>query len=298
MKVLFFPSKNHDRLNGAPFNPELLTGRACLNPYYKATVKGEEIVVILDSGAFQDVKGKRLSFEGALERQLEFEKAQSFMSSLLVSYDRLVDEQINNEGKQIKSRVDWKTGEKFVEETINASKYISDRREELAPRKLVLSNQGTTTQQYLDCLKEILTFAEPQDIIGLGGFCIIGQKPSLVPQYFKIVKRAIPLIRDKGIKQVHVFGVGTIPILEKTALITGKYGMTLSYDTSAYELNGVLGKVFSKDTKKTKKVYTKEQKFVDYNPNQQAHDNIKAVKEFWDEVSQTTLWNFEDGVKT
>lgn len=270
-----------------------------MNPLYPANVNSD-IDVLLDSGAFQDVsQDSRLSFEGALERQLNYEEKQRFISERIVSYDRLVDEQLNSEGKQIKERVDWEKGEKYVEETINAAKFLADNRNELEPRKLVLSNQGTNIQQYLDCIKEILSFSEPHDIIGFGGFCIVGQKPKLVPQYYKIISRAIPLIRKKGIKEVHLFGVGTIPILETTAQIAKRCGVNLNYDTSTYEFNGVMGRTFVKGFTSLKQTYSKEDKFVNYNPNQQAHENIRAVVEYWKDLKQQTLWNFtEEGLST
>lgn len=69
----FYASKIHNNLNGRPFEPETYCDYLCINPYYKCNVINDAKFMI-DSGAFQDVgTEKRLSFEDALKRQLDFE---------------------------------------------------------------------------------------------------------------------------------------------------------------------------------------------------------------------------------
>jgi len=106
--MYFYVSKNHDRLNGKPFRPELVGERVCLNPKYRATVDTRRRPkVLLDSGAFQDRHAdKRLTFGEALTRQLDFEEERGFTSELIVSYDRLVDEA---EGSLAVTRSVWHT---------------------------------------------------------------------------------------------------------------------------------------------------------------------------------------------
>lgn len=87
----FYVSKCHNTLHGMPYNPELKTPNLCLNPYYKVKLlPGCDVSYILDSGAFQDVRGERLSFADALRRQLGFEETVGRPAYAVVSYDRLV----------------------------------------------------------------------------------------------------------------------------------------------------------------------------------------------------------------
>lgn len=73
-KMRFYASKTHDKMNTRDFSIELVTPYVCLNPYYSVTISDPSVHYILDSGAFQDVRTEsRLTYEGALERQLAFE---------------------------------------------------------------------------------------------------------------------------------------------------------------------------------------------------------------------------------
>ena len=68
--MIFYPSKTHDRLNGAPFPVEAINGRAMLNPHYRATL-APGTRYIIDSGAFQERDMRnRLQPWTALDRQL------------------------------------------------------------------------------------------------------------------------------------------------------------------------------------------------------------------------------------
>lgn len=282
----YYVSKNHNRLNGKTFSPEKINPHVCLNPKYGADVRSTPTAkVLLDSGAFQDrQKDSRVSIQAALSRQLVFEEKQGFTSELLVSYDRLVDE---SEGTgRNKKRVAHATAKKYVEETIDAAKYLADEREQLNPRRIVLSCQGTTVPQYIGCLKEILKFAEPDDVIGFGGFCIVGQRKSLSDQFFKILGQALPLIHKKQIERVHLFGVGYFPVLVRAHVMCRKAGITASYDTSSYEFNGVLGRVFNPLAPAMSPVFMPKDKHSLYHPAEIAKFNIAMVSDFWRRLNE------------
>jgi hypothetical protein len=291
----YYVSKNHDRLNEREFSPEILTNKLCLNPKYKVTLKcpPKRVNVLLDSGAFQDIEeDERLSFKDALARQLTYEESVGFVSKFIVSYDRIVDESPTVQGKRLKRRVSEARAERYVKETIDAAKYISDERTELTPRRLVLSNQGTTPEQYVDCVKETLRFSEPEDVIGLGGFCIIGQVPRYVDDYFQVLGKVLPLMKRRGITRIHMFGVGVFKVLVKTHVMCHKYGITPSYDTSSPEFNAVFGKVFTPDTENVgpagvhlRKVFAKEDKYELYHPRDWAMMNIEMVNLFWERLN-------------
>ena len=281
--MMYFASKTNNSLNGLEYSPELLPIPVCVNPYYNVQVKGEAPFMI-DSGAFQDVSSdSRLSFEDALNRQLEFEKTltpDGRPAYGIVSYDRLVDEQYDG-NNQFKDRVSYEVGEDYVAETVAAAKYLSSKRDELRPRKLILSCQGTTTEQYIGCLKEILKVATPDDIIGLGGFCIISKSKRYKRQFYEVINQAFPLIAEHEITRVHIFGVGIISVLVQADVLGRTYGIECSYDTSSYEVNAVFGRIFDPDHYQLTNTFTKRQKKNGYVPPILALFNISMVKDFW-----------------
>lgn len=279
--MMFYASKTGNTINGHgyKYSPELL-GRVCLNPYYKCNLVCDQ-KYLLDSGAFQDVrKENRLTFDKALGRQLDFEKKVGMLAYEIVSYDWLVDEQMEN-GIQIKKRVSSMDSEQYVDETIKAAKYLSDRRESLSPRKLVLSNQGTTTKEYLGCLEQILDFAHTDDVIGFGGFCIVSQQRKYENQFYQVIDKAFPMIAEKGVKRAHIFGVGLFRVLINAENLARKYGIELSYDTSAYTFSSVNGRVLNPVELEMSYVFTKKQKMSGYNPDVLSMFNTQSVHNFW-----------------
>ena len=274
----FYASKCHDRLNGSVFNPESVADAIMLNPNYPQVSVPKDYPYMLDSGAFQDVATEnRLSFKDALSRQLEFEKLIGTEAEALVSYDRLIDEQVEN-GKQFKCRVDHRTGEEYVEETIKAAEYLAHA---MPDRTLVLSNQGTTVEQYVNCVEHVLEYAKPKDIIGIGGFCILSKNKKYREDYLNILKLILPKISQNGIKRIHIFGMSVFEVLIRTELMCREYGIQPSYDTSSTELNSVFGRVFDPYDGKIHNVFTKEEKHNGYEPASLSLLNIKNVTDFW-----------------
>ena len=299
--MMYFASKTHDRLNGQPFTPETANVPLCINPYYNVTISND-VPFMIDSGAFQDVGlENRLSFKEALNRQLEFEKRitpEGRPAYAIVSYDRLVDEQFDGTS-QIRERVSYDEGIEYVIETIEAARYLSSQRARLSPRKLILSCQGTTTEQYLFCVKEVLKIATSEDIIGLGGFCIISRSKKVEQQFYEVINQAFPIIAEKGIKRVHIFGVGIIRVLVQAELLGRRYGIECSYDTSSYEVNAVMGRAYDPNKHQLTGVFTKEQKKNGYEPPMLALFNVNMVRHFWTEFrSMPTPDNFIAGWPT
>lgn len=291
----YYVSKVHNRLNKRPFTPEKYTDKLCLNPKYNVALSrpGDEISVLLDSGAFQDLHAdQRLSSAAALDRQLAYEKKVGFESRFIVSYDRIVDESPTVQGIRRKRRVGRKTSEEYVEETISAAKFLADHRKELRPRRLVLSNQGVTPEQYLGCLKEVLRFSEPKDVIGLGGFCIIGQVPRYTKDYFEVLETVLPRMKRRRIRRVHLFGIGVFKVLIRTHILCHRYGIIPSYDTASLEFNAVFGKAFKPDLLgegpegvHMTQVFAKRDKYELYHPRDWAHVNIQTASFFWDQLN-------------
>lgn len=286
----YYASKCHDRLNGRPFDIEKDYPFLCLNPKYKATLSAP-CEYILDSGAFQDVTGDRLTYAQALDRQLGFERKLGQEAHAIVSYDRLVDEQKSETGSQFKARVDTDTGDEYVEDTIKAAEYLVGQRNRLGERHLILSCQGTTVSQYLGCLDNILdlstlTGGGSKDIIGIGGFCILSRSKVYEEQFDEIMKVAIPRIAERGLKRIHIFGMGVFRVLIRTQMMAKRYGIELSYDTSSAEVNATMGRLFSPVDGQLKQVWDKEEKYAEYHPCDIARMNIRLIDGFWREVNQ------------
>lgn len=288
----FYVSKCHDRLNGSSYSPEKYSRYICVNPYYKVTIKDKKTKFIIDSGAFQDVGNRtRLKFNEALDRQLKFEKTvtnSGRVSEAIVSYDRLVDEQMGDSG-QFKERVSEEESKLYVEETIKAAEYLASRRKELKPRKLILSCQGTSVEQYLYCLNEILKIASSKDIIGFGGFCIISRNKKYEKQFYDVISKGFPMIREKKITRVHIFGVGMFRPLIQADIYARLNGLKCSYDTSSSEINSVYGKFFDPVNLTLTSVYQKQHKKNGYIPAELAEFNLKSILQIWNRFNRLPL---------
>jgi hypothetical protein len=256
-------SKCNDKLNSKELNIELLSDYVCLNPKYKVSLK-KEVNVLLDSGAFQDrQKESRSTFDEALQRQLSFEKKVEFVSERIVAYDFMDN----------------------VEETIKANQFLAEKREELKPRQLVLMVQGLTTREYIHCLTETLKTATVDDCIGFGGVALAGKINDLKFKLLDAFKIGLPIIYNKGIRDIHIFGVGTFKVLKEIANIKDIFSqlgidtdqLNISCDTSSFELNSTMGKIVDLEEERWVKVFTKEQKYIDYHPADLTIENSKKA---------------------
>lgn len=194
---------------------------------------------LLDSGAFTDKPEARLTPEQALDRQIAWEtNARRFCHhptwqvEALVSYDRLIDETWVS-GERHKRRWTLKKADAAVQETIEAARYLADQREQLHPRKLVLSGQGVDASQYADCTSEILKYATPEDWFGFGGWCIIGRNKRMLSEFENTINLVIPMIAQVGIQHVHLFGVLWTPALGRLLWIADQHHITVSSDSGA-----------------------------------------------------------------
>lgn len=203
-------------------------------PYRPATSP----IALLDSGAFTDAPTARLTPEQALTRQLTWEESASrawghpWQAFGVVSYDLLIDETWEH-GKKYKRRWSIREADWATEQTIESAAYLASQREKLAPRTLVLSCQGVDAIQYTECTTEVLKHAKPGDWIGLGGWCILGQHTSLLPEFFTTCHQVLPRVANAGITHIHIFGVLWLPALGGLLWLADHYGLTVSTDSSA-----------------------------------------------------------------
>lgn len=192
---------------------------------------------LLDSGAFTDKPERRLTPERALDRQLRFEATAtriwkgSWQAYGLVSYDRLIDETWVA-GERHKRRWSVRQAESAVRETVEAAKYLAGERARLGNRRLVLSAQGVDALQYAECAAGVLQSTCAGDMFGLGGWCILGLKPSLLPTFWATLRLVLPMVAYAGVKEVHIFGVMWLPALGGLLYLADELGLSVSTDST------------------------------------------------------------------
>lgn len=290
--MIFYPSKNHNDLNGLAFHPEEITGTVMVNPHHPGVVLADGTDVLIDSGAFQRADmHKRLHPAEALDRQTRFAAklaAGRRLTMRLVTYDQLlgVDEALTPDGERVKKRGSERTAAPAVTQTLWSADYYAAQRTRLrrAGVGLCFAAQGATVAQYLRCTRALLDVMEESDWFGFGGFCIIGRQPSLKPQFVETVRQVLPLLAAKGIRRAHILGVCVHDALMAAAALGRAHGVVLSTDSSSIEINSVHGKVWDTAHMSTgrgspwRKVYDKAHKKaaegISYHPCTLALENI------------------------
>lgn len=203
---------------------------------------GAHVCGLLDSGTFTDPPHKRLTPDLALGRQLRWETLASekwhtsFRAHGLVSYDLLIDE-MWVAGERHKRRWSVQEAERAVNETVAAAAYLAGRRDALLPRRLVLSCQGVDALQYAECAAGVLRYARTGDILGLGGWCILGRFTRWLPEFWATLHIVLPMAVYAGIQDVHIFGVLYLPALGGLLWLADQYGLNVSTDSTAPILN-------------------------------------------------------------
>lgn len=297
--MLFYPSKNNNRLNGREFNPDAATGRAMLNPHYPVRVAPKTRYVI-DSGAFQERDMRnRLPPDKALARQMRMvwrirDERGPEHPEAVVTYDMLlgVDEGFRDERTReitfaptpeqakhcvrVKTRGTEASAEPAVRETIAAAKVYAEALK-TAPFAVAYAAQGATPGQYLECVKAVLEAARPMDWLALGGFCIIGRVPSLKPLFAETIRTVLPYAKARGVARAHLLGVTVSDAIVDFAAQCRENGIEGSTDSSGPEQNAaVFGKRFE-TTGRPRWVphHRREGKNVTYFPADWAIEQIK-----------------------
>lgn len=233
--------------SGDPREPEDLIGNRCWTlahpPNFKKGLfnNPDDLFVIGDSGAFSHSPQKRWSFAKHLQQVFAWEKKFSnlmgfqWQFDVIASYDLLIDE-VWVEGSRVKRR--WSVGDasEAVDRTVEAARFLVANRDILAPRKLLLGCQGVDTSQYKDCVLRILEVAAPNDWIGLGGWCILGNLgfKHYLFEFYKVLNECLPLIAENNVKHVHLFGVRYEPAVAAMQFACDRLGLTCSTDSSRF----------------------------------------------------------------
>lgn len=228
---------NETKWNHHPVAPGPL---ACIAPVYGKTkrTKKENAVrippdteIINDSSAFSDGPDERLLFPAALDRQIRHSEKYRFSQQVThrASYDLLIDEKWEG-GQRSKRRWSENDAWEAVKVTIEAARYMALKYDK--PR--VLSAQGVTACQYLDCAARVMGYFDTkQDIFGLGGWCISGMIPKIMrPAFNATMLKVIPFLAKAEVRRVHIWGVIDPTFLGPLLWLCDQHGLRLSTDSA------------------------------------------------------------------
>lgn len=286
----FYPSKTHNTLNKKPFFPEFITNTAMSNPHYPRVSFAPGVLVIEDSGAFQERDMlARLTPAAALDRQLAHRadiaerSHHDFQFEALVTYDMLVgvDEALVD-GKRVKRRGTVDTAREAVAETIRSARYYATQRKRIATH-IAFSCQGAEPSQYAECAEELIKLMEPGDIFAFGGFCILGKHKRLLPLFVDTLRAVLPMLQRHGVKRAHLLGICWAPALEAVERERAGYDIAFSTDSSSLEMNSIMGRVWR--DRQWHKTHTKEDKGSTYHPVDLTMANIERFTTWLEQMS-------------
>lgn len=243
--IRFYCGVNETTWNHHPVQPGPYT---CISPVYGRSLRTKMVnrvrvpphtMVMQDSGAFSDGPGQRLSIEAALDRQMQHAETYGYAAQVThrASYDLLIDEKWEA-GRRHKERWTELDAQDAVAETVHAAAHLAHNRQGVGA---ILSVQGVSAKQYLACAQRIVLLLEPGDILGLGGWCILGKIHSLLTVFSETMTALMPFLGREGVKQVHLWGVCWTPALEIIAWWAAQYGIRVSVDSAHPSLHPVQG---------------------------------------------------------
>lgn len=282
----FYPSKNNNRLNARPFAPERITGCAMVNPHYRVELAPGTKYVI-DSGAFQERDMlQRLQPWSAMRRQLQLEHQIEYgtcglPAEAIVTYDMLdgVDEALEGDDR-VKRRGTDETASEAVYETLRSARYYKTK-QALVRGAIAYACQGVSTAQYVACARELIPLIRPGiDWFSFGGLCITGIiRGRMLPVFESTLGAVVPMLAAAGIARAHILGVCIPDAIHIARKLEKTHGVLLSTDSRAPETSGcIYGRIY-KDGRQ-RDYYTRDQKWVDYHPNELAHRNVRDYSEW------------------
>lgn len=251
MPIKLYPGICEQIWNHHPVSPGK---NICVSPVYgtgktkkenRVFVPPEVECVIVDSGAFSDNISERLSFEDALKRQIMHINKYNYWYKVhkLAAYDILIDEKWHN-GKRTKQRWSEEGAVFAVNETVNASKYLNEKRYAIPNEAgIIMSLQGVSVKQYIDCAnKTIPYFNVDTDWIGLGGWCIVGKmRKRMLPVFVETMRELIPMLSENKVKHAHIWGVIFPEALGYLLYLCNQHNIELSTDSVGPQLKPCFG---------------------------------------------------------
>ena len=148
------------------------------------------------------------------------------------SYDLLVDHRMAVEDGSSRRKIvrcSGPDGIEAVDVTIRAARFLAKHRNGVP---LALNAQGSTPEQYLHCVQQIVPLLQDSDVLGLGGWCIIGRYPSMMQSFLETLALVIPFAAREGVKRVHIYGNIFTPSLAALLSICDHYNISMSTDSA------------------------------------------------------------------
>lgn len=217
---------------------------ACISPvhgnkkrYMNSVPALPDTLILQDSGAFSDKPEERLEPAHALERQIWHAEKCTYASQVIAraSYDCLLIDEIWGNGVRRKERWPEEAGWFAVQRSVGAANYLARHRGNIPA---VLSAQGVSPEQYLACVQQLVPLLSPGDILGFGGWCIVGKMPRrMMPLFRRAMHLVFPFIGREGVKKVHVWGMLYPPALGELCYLCDEYGLELSTDNAGVSVN-------------------------------------------------------------
>lgn len=242
--IRFYCGLDNRTWNGHPADAGPLV---CISPIYGRDRRVTNIVVppstavLQDSGAFCDSvltggNDGRLTFEAALARQEKHAERYGYGDKIAYrsSYDILIDETWSvRDGVAIRQKSRWSESDarEAADITVSAARFLNEHRNGY---NLALNVQGVTARQYLACAKQIVPMLRDGDVLGFGGWCILGKKHGLLlPVFLETLAVTLPFIAHEGVSRIHIYGCIYTPALAAVLAMCDLYNISLSVD-SAY----------------------------------------------------------------
>jgi hypothetical protein len=192
--------------------------------------------VLQDSGAFGEPlsSGKHLTFAGALGRQERHAERYNYAERIAyrASYDLLVDHRFSDATTGMRRtilRCSPSDGEVSIEVTVQAARFLDQHRNGYA---LALNVQGVTPEQYLRCVKQVVPLLRDGDILGLGGWCILGRLPSMMGDFLEMLDLVIPFLARERVPRIHLYGCIYTPAIAAILAICDGAGIAVSFDSA------------------------------------------------------------------
>jgi hypothetical protein len=201
--------------------------------------------VLQDSGAYAETFGtRRLSFEDALQRQERHAEMYHYADKIVyrASYDLLVDHRFSRvpgSSRRKIQRIPESSGRVAVERTVQAAQFLNQHRNGY---NLALNVQGATPGQYLQCVEQVVPLLRDSDILGLGGWCVLGRLPSMMGDFLQVLAAIMPVLAREKVQRVHLYGCIYTPAIAALLAMCDAYALSMSLDSAFPSFAPRLGK--------------------------------------------------------
>ncbi len=211
------------------------------------------VQVLQDSGAFGEPmsagRAARLSFADALKRQQAHAARYDYAHKIAyqASYDLLVDHRLSEAAylsgafRRSILRCAESDGEEAVEVTIRAARFLDQHRHHDG-YPLALNVQGVTPEQYLRCVQAVVPLLRGGDMLGLGGWCVLGRLPRMMGDFLQTLALVMPFLARESVSRVHLYGCIYTPALAAALAMCDQYGIMLSNDSAFPSFGPRVGK--------------------------------------------------------